>query len=226
MAQVWHDLLFAHWRIPVTDLLRLIPPPLALDTHQGQAWITLAAFRMSGIRPRGLFPCPWISAFPELNVRTYVTLDDAPGVFFFSLDAANRLAVAVARRWYHLPYFHARMSLGWTDGRASYSSRRVQRGAPPAEFRARYRPAGEVFRAAPGSLDHWLTERYCLYSIDPRGGAWRARIHHGPWPLQRAEAEFEVNTMTTPLGLAPPPAPPLLHFAARLEVVAWSPERI
>lgn len=223
MTQTWHDLLFAHWAIPGGDLRRLVPQSIELDLYEGQGWIGVVPFRMTGIRRRGVFALPGLSAFLELNVRTYVTLGGRPGVYFFSLDAANNLAVAIARRWFHLPYFHARMSLDQAGGLCRYSSRRK---AAPAEFRARYRPTGDVFLARPGTLEHWLTERYCLYAVDSQGRVYRGEIHHRPWPLQPAQAEIDVNTMTAPLGLALPAAEPLLHFSRRLEVLIWSPERL
>lgn len=239
MAQSWHDLLFAHWALAADTLRRLIPAPLEIDTYHGGAWIGIAPFRMTGVRIRGVPALPGLSAFPELNVRTYVTLGGKPGVFFFSLDAGNRLAVAVARRWFHLPYFYARMSLRAVSDGIQYSSRRVLRGArgggqarpgqhnvSAAEFIAEYHPTSEVFRAAPGTLEHWLTERYCLYAANSGQRIYRGEIHHRPWPLQPAEAEVNVNTMTAPLGIRLPDVPPLLHFARRLDVVVWPPERV
>lgn len=228
MAQNWHDLLFAHWPVPVDDLRRVIPPSLSIDTFDGQAWIGVVPFRMSGVRPRLVPPVPWLSAFPELNVRTYVKAGDTlrAGVWFFSLEAGNPVAVAVARSWYHLPYFHARMSLNETGGNIQYASHRIHRGAPRAEFVGRYRPTGEVFRAERGSLAHWLTERYCLYTVDSRGQLYRGEIHHAAWPLQTAEAEIEVNTMTQPPGISLPATPPVLYFARRLDVVVWPLSRI
>lgn len=223
MAQRWHDLLFAHWPVPVAALRPIVPAPLQIDTWDGQAWIGVVPFRMTGVRPRGVPPLPWLSAFPELNVRTYVTDGDGPtakpGVFFFSLDAANWLAAAAARWLYQLPYYHARMALRCAGDVVEYRSYRVD--IPPADLRARYRPTGPIQPFAPGSLDRWLTERYCLYTLEARGRIYRAEIHHAPWPLQPAEAEFEVNTMVAPLGVALPPAPPLLHFARRQDVIVW-----
>jgi uncharacterized protein YqjF (DUF2071 family) len=225
MVQVWHDLLFAHWPVAAGGIRHLIPAPLVLDRYDGQAWIAVAPFKMTGIRLRGLPPLPGISETLELNVRTHVRLEDRPGVFFFSLDAASRVAVAVARRWFHLPYFHAEMSLRFAGGAMECQSRRVQRGAPAAEFRGRYRPSGGVLHARPGCLDHWLTERYCLYAVNAHG-LFRADIHHAPWPLQPAQAEIDVNTMTQAAGIKLPSGNPLLHFARRLEVLVWSPERV
>ena len=219
----WHDLLFMHWPLKPEVLRPLIPPDLNLDTFGGEAWIGVVPFRMSNIRHRFSPALPWVSAFPELNVRTYVTSpggNGKPGVWFFSLDAAHALAVRVARWSFHLPYYNARMAIDANGNELRYRSDRTHRNAPPAAFAARYRPTGDVYRARPGNLDHWLTERYCLYSADQRGALYRGDIHHEPWPLQPAEAEIELNTMMGPIGVRPPEVPPLLHFARRLDVVA------
>ena len=221
MKQVWHDLLFAHWPIPLEQLRPLIPEVLHVDTYKGQAWIGIVPFRMSGIRPRWLPALPWFSAFPELNVRTYVITDHKPGVWFFSLDATNPVAVAVARRWYHLPYFHARMSCRRVGDGVAYESQRVQRGAPPAAFSGKYQPVSPVFQAERGSLAYWLTERYCLYAVDSRQRVFRAEIDHPPWSLHLAKAEIANETMTIPLGIKLPIIPPLLHFSRRQEVAVW-----
>ena len=222
MAMRWHDLLFAHWPVRAAELRPLVPGGLEIETYSSTAWLGVIPFHMTGVRPRGVPALPWVSAFPELNVRTYVTAGGKPGVWFFSLDAGNRLAVEVARRWYHLPYFHARMRVEKEAGWLEYESRR--KGAPissPPMFAGRFRPSGEEFRAQSGSLEYFLTERYSLYAADGRGGLYRAEIDHAPWPLQPAEAEIRVNTMTTPLGVGLPNTAPLLHFARRLDVVAW-----
>jgi hypothetical protein len=221
MAQRWHDLLFAHWPLPPARLQPAIPPGLALDTYDGDAWLGVIPFHMTGIRLRGLPPLPGLSAFPELNVRTYVTAAGKPGVLFFSLDAASRLAVEVARRWYHLPYFHAAIAVSPDGDGVRYRSRRRDRRRAPAELRGRYRPTGPVAPAVPGSLEHFLTERYCLYTPGPRGAIMRGEIHHAPWPLQPAEAALERNTMTAGLGVALPGGPTHLRFARRLEVALW-----
>jgi uncharacterized protein YqjF (DUF2071 family) len=178
---------------------------------------------MSHVHPRLLPAVPWLSHFPELNVRTYVRADDKPGVFFFSLDAGNPVAVALARAFFHLPYFRAGMHLHYENGETiRYTSRRTHGSAPAAQLRARYRPVGPVYHAAPGSFEYWLIERYCLYSVDRQGRIYRGEIHHQPWPLQAAEAEFETNSLAQAAGLALPDRPPLLHFARRLDVLAWA----
>ena len=222
MTQSWLDLLFAHWPVPPALLRPLLPEGLALQTWEGQAWIGVVPFRMENVTPRLVPPLPWISAFPELNVRTYVTAGGKQGVWFFSLDATNPVAVRVARKGFHLPYYDARMDLQKKqDSWIRYLSHRLHKDAHPADLRALYRPAGRVYASKPGTLEHWLTERYCLYAADNKGKLWRGEIHHCPWPLQKAEAIFELNTMTSPVGLRLPESAPLLHFARRIDVLVW-----
>ena len=211
-------------------MAELLPQGLTLDTYAGEAWVTVVPFRMSGVRPRFLPAAPGLSSFPELNVRTYVKGSSAeaakPGVFFFSLDAGSPLAVAMARRFYHLPYYRAQMACRSEDDSIRYHSRRTHRGAPEAEFRAVYRPTGPVYQAADSSLEQWLVERYCLYSADGAGRIYRAEVHHAPWPLQRAEAEFERNWVAQAHRVFLPDTVPLLHFARRLDVLTWWVEEV
>jgi uncharacterized protein len=222
MSQVWHDLLFAHWPIPVEQMRPLVPKQLPLDTFDGRCWLGIAPFHMSGVRPRGMPSLPWISALPELNVRTYVTLEDKPGVYFFSLDAATRSAVWAARTFYSLPYFFAKMRAEVAGDEVVYSS---VRESGLAVFRSRYCAISPVRLRDKGGLDHWLTERYCLYTVR-RGQIVRAEIHHLPWPLQDAAAEIQENTMALAAGLTLPDVPPLLHFARKLEVLIWPPRTL
>jgi uncharacterized protein YqjF (DUF2071 family) len=223
MHQRWHDLLFAHWPVPVERLRAVVPGALAIDTFDGTAWLAVVPFRMSDVRPRLVPPLPWLSAFPELNVRTYVSVGGAPGVYFFSLDAGNPVAVAVARTLLHLRYFRAEMRVEPEGDGIRYRSRRTHAGAPAASLVARYRPTGPAEEPAPGSLEYWLTERYRLYAVSARGRVTRIEIHHPPWPLQPAVAELETNTMAASLGIALSSPPALLHFARRQDVVAWGP---
>ncbi|HVA88957.1 MAG TPA: DUF2071 domain-containing protein [Chloroflexota bacterium] len=218
----WHNLLFMHWPLPPRMLSPLIPAPLRLDTFEGAAWMGVAPFQMRGVGPRLIPPLPGLSAFCELNVRTYVTFGGKPGVWFFSLDAASGLAVRAARLAFHLPYYDARMRCETRGQTIRYTSSRVHRLAPPAGFAASYRPIGPPVLARPGDLADWLTARYCLYAADRHGTVWRGDIDHAPWPLQPAEAEIEKNTMVAPLRVILPSGPPLLHFARRLDVVAWN----
>jgi uncharacterized protein YqjF (DUF2071 family) len=222
MAQTWTDLLFAHWSVAPAALDSVVPPQLPLDTLDGRAWIAVTPFGVRNTRLRPTLPVPFVSAFPEINVRTYVTVGGRPGIFFFSLDADSRLAVAAARRVYRLPYFRAHMSIDRNGRGVGFLSERTSPEAPArAEFRARYRPAGPTFNAAPGTLEHWLTERYCLYTLDDERRVLRGDIHHPPWPLQPAEADIDVNTMTAELAIDLDDDP-LLHYARRQDVVFWS----
>ena len=223
MRQVWHDLLFAHWPLNPDNLRPLVPAPLELDIYDGHAWVAVTPFHMSDVRMRALSPIPGMSAFPELNLRTYVKFGGVPGVFFFSLDAASRLAVIGARATYFLPYFHAEMRAEIEGESIRYQSRRRNF---PAEFRGSYRPVARPRQREKGSLEHFLTERYCLYAVTPRGKLLRADIHHLPWPLQDADAEIELNSMAEAAGIRLPDQPPLLHFAKRLEVLVWWPRRV
>lgn len=226
MAQTWTDLLFAHWPIPFERLRALVPEPLVLEEFDGSAWIGVVPFRITGLRPRGV-PAGLGLDFPELNVRTYVRMGERPGVYFFSLDAGSRLAVWGARTFFRLPYYHADMDVSIEGEWVRYrSSRLASRREAGAEFRARYRPAGEAFTAAPGTLEYFLTERYCLYTVLRGGRVLRVDIDHVPWPLQPAEAEIETNTMAAASGIALPNRPPLLHFARRLDVVNGLPVRV
>jgi len=220
MGQTWEQLLFAHWPVAEASLRPHLPPGLELDRYDGDAWLGITPFAITGVRARGAPPFPGISELLELNVRTYVTARGKPGIWFFSLDASRRLAVAAARRAYRLPYFLARMSLRKRGGSLSFSSTRRQAGDRPYVFSGRHRPYGSVFQAQPGSLEAFLAERYCLYASDARGRLFCADIHHAPWLLEQADAEIELNTMP-PDGVELPCRPPLLHFARRQDVVIW-----
>lgn len=217
-GHTWEDLLFAHWRVDPDRLRRLVPAGLELDLHEGSAWLGVTPFRVASLRLRGTLPVPGVSTFLELNVRTYVTAEDKPGIWFFSLDAESRLAVRGARRGYRLPYHDAQMEAARRGEWIAYTSSRLD-AERPYVFEARYRPAGARFRARPGSLEHFLTERYCLYSVVD-GRLARADIHHEPWPLQAAEADVDLNTMA-PDGIELPDDAPLAHFSAAQDVVLW-----
>jgi uncharacterized protein YqjF (DUF2071 family) len=222
LRQVWHDLLFAHWPVPAATLRPLLPAGLTLQEFGGSAWVAVTPFWMSGIAFRGFPPLPGVSRFDELNVRTYVIREDRPGVWFFSLDAGNRLAVLVARRLYGLPYVSARM---WHRAEGDAVVYHAQR-ADGAGFDARYGPIGPPAPSVPGSLEHWLTERYCLYAPGREGGLYRAEIHHAPWSLQTAQAGFSRNQLAHASGIHLDGEPALLHFSRRLEVLIWSRERL
>jgi hypothetical protein len=228
MAQRWNDLLFAHWPIPVGAMVQLIPGGLEVDTFDGYAWVGVVPFWMDRVRTRAVgdrcIVIPSTGTFCELNLRTYVRSRTTGwrGVYFFSLDAASALAVIGARTLFHLPYFLASMhqQIG-SDGTVEYSSRRLLTGRS-VRFKARYRGLGEV--AGPsrnGTLEYFLTERYCLFACDA-GRVQVGHIHHLPWPLQMAEAEISINELPAAHGISLPDRPPVLHFARELQVYIWS----
>ena len=220
MSQSWHDLLFAHWPVDASLLRSLVPRTLPLDLFDGRAWVGVVPFRMTGVAPRGLPAFPPLSDFPELNVRTYVSLGGKPGVYFFSLDAAHRTAVAVARTVFGLPYFFAHMRVERDGEWIRYRSHRRGPG-PPAVFEGRYRPDGPGRPPGPATLEHFLTERYCLYTVDGQLRPVRLEIQHPPWSLQPAVLELQTGTMAEAAGVPLPPIPPLLHFSKRQDMVAY-----
>ena len=222
MTQTWHDLLFAHWVVDATHLRRRVPDMFELDLYDGAAWLAIVPFHMTNVAPRGVPSLPWVSEFPELNVRTYVRVGDRPGIYFFSLDAGSVIAVQAARALFNLPYHTATMQVGRTaSGTVEYSSSRSS--APPGELRATYQPTGSPFAPMAGSVEYFLTERYCLYHCDHRGGPYRLEIHHPPWSLQVAAASITQNTMAEVNGILLTGPPTLLHFAKRQDAVAWLP---
>jgi uncharacterized protein YqjF (DUF2071 family) len=221
MGQTWVNLLFAHWRVPAEALRPVVPPQLPIDTHDGSAWLGITPIYVRGLRLRGTAPAPLLSSFPELNVRTYVSLEGKPGIYFLSLDADSRAAVAAARRSYRLPYFRSEMEVRQDkEGTIAYELMRTSEDGPPAYFGARYGPEGEALPIRDGSVERWLTERYCLYTLDEEQRLQRGEIHHPPWTLHEAWAEIETNTMAMPFGIELE-GEPLLHFSPRQDVVIW-----
>ncbi len=236
MTQRWNNLLFAHWPVPVASLTNLLPEGLAPDTFDGSAWIGVVPFSMDNIRVRSLPMIPGANHFPELNLRTYVreTHTNQVGVYFFSLDAASLLAVTVARTMFRLPYFWSRMHVREESAKRGggnefyYRSERLF-GPQPATFRARYRSllkSRVVELSSPGTIEHFLTERYRLYTTDSKGHLYKGDIHHVPWPLEQAEAEFEVNLLPRAHGIELPDTAPLLLYARELVVYVWSLEMV
>jgi uncharacterized protein YqjF (DUF2071 family) len=220
----WQNLLFEHYPVDPALVTPTLPEGLSVDTYDGRAWLSVVPFVNAAVRPRGL-PRPLGLDLPELNLRTYVTHPDGPGVYFYSLDADGVLGVAGARLFHHLPYFYARMSLR-TDGEAvRLVSKRRHPGARPAEYAASYEPTGEVYRADPGSLDEFLTERYRYYAASP-GGLRYADVSHDPWPLQDARAAVDRNTLFRANGFAMPDEEPIRHFARSLSVTASRSKRV
>lgn len=217
MHQRWAELGFLHWPVPVAALRDLIPRALTIDTFDGKAYVGLVPFTVTGARPMLMPPLPWVSDFHEVNVRTYVHLEGRdPGVWFFSLDASNAVVVAAARALFRLPYHHARMELSADAGGIDFrSARRKTREAACA---LRYAPLGTPTPATAGSLDHFLVERYVLYTA-AKGKLWQGRVHHSPYPLQKARAEVSRETLIAAAGIERPgEAASLVHFARAVEV--------
>jgi len=226
MSMKWLNLAFMHWRVPAESLRPLIPEQLELDLFEGEAYLAVVPFEMRDVKPRFSPSVPGLSHFAELNVRTYVKADGKAGVWFFSLDAANAIAVMLARAGFFLPYFNAKMSCLVMNDTVFYHSQRFHKGAAQAEFVASYKATSPVYLAKKGSLEHFLTERYCLYSANNRGEVFRGEIHHEPWPLQQLETTIQLNQMTEQLNIELANEQALLHFAKRLDVVAWLPEKL
>jgi uncharacterized protein len=220
MGQTWVDLLFAHWRVPEDALREVVPPQLPLDLYDGSAWLGVTPFCVRGLRLRGTAPVPVLSTFPELNVRTYVSVEGKPGIYFLSLDADSCVAVRAARRTYRLPYFRSRIRVERDEEGIGYDLLRTADDGPPAYFVARYGAEGAELAPRDGSLERWLTERYCLYTLDEAERIQRGEIHHPPWPLRPGWAEIEANTMAMPFGIDLE-GEPLLHFSPRQDVAIW-----
>lgn len=230
LRQKWRDLLFLHWPVPVEIVARLLPRGLQVDTWDGKAWVGIVPFHVQGARPRLLPALPHVSRFPETNVRTYVHVGGrAPGVWFFSLDAARIVPVYAARLAFHLNYQHARMSVEartTSEGRwYTYRSERLRPGPLPASSHLRGSPEGPVREAEPGSFEHYLVERYLLYSA-ARSRLYRGRVHHRAYPLQLARAEVVEESLLSAAGIARPPIAPLAHFAAGVDVDVFALERV
>ena len=210
--QTWRDLTFLHWRVPAGVVADKLPAGLEVDTFGGDAWVGLVPFLMTGVRPRWFVPVPGVSTFRETNVRTYVTCRTdrggrEPGVYFFSLDADAWPAVLVARRVWRLPYFRASMALTKRAGRITYETRRVWPGPRGAGGRVAVTPVGDTRAAEPGTLDHFLAERYLLFTPGPGGTLLRGRVHHTPYPLRACGDVAVDDTLTAAAGcdVAGPP---------------------
>ena len=217
MGQTWERLAFLHWPVDPDSLADLLPPGIEPDVFDGSAWIGVTPFEVHSFRLRLTLPIPLISTFPEVNVRTYVTSEGKPGIWFLSLDTSNRLAVHAARLAYRLPYHRASQAARRHDGWVEFASRR---DGEEARFAARYRPAGGVREARPGSFEYFMAERYCLYTLDDQLQLLRGDIHHRPWPLQEAEVEIRGNSMARPYGIELT-GEPRAHYAEHLDVVFW-----
>jgi uncharacterized protein YqjF (DUF2071 family) len=231
MTQRWNDLLFAHWPVAAAEIGNLLPEGLEPDTFQGSAWLGVVPFWLDRIKIRGVPPVPGARSFPDLNLRTYVRdrQTGTPGVYFFSLDSSNLLAVVAARTFFHLPYHWAEMRLNQRSERefAFYSRRRIS--SQPVMFKARYRglgPSRKLEEGHAGTLEYFLMERSCLFTRNRDGRAEQANLHYVPWPLEEAEAEIEQNDLAASIGIHLPEQGPVLHYSRRLAVYVWPAELV
>ncbi len=224
MHQAWNDFLFTHIPVDPAAVRALVPEPLELQLHDGTCYLGVIPFHMTDVRPRGTVNMPGLSAFPELNVRTYVTYGGRPGVFFLSLEAHNRLAVETARLTYDLPYYAADMHWERVDRTVHYRARRTDTRGPAAVWEGRYAPEGEPFFAPTGSLERWLSERYCLFTVDARDEVWLTDVHHMPWPLRQVQVDVDTNTMAAAHGLAAV-GPMHTMYSPGVDVLVWTPRR-
>jgi uncharacterized protein YqjF (DUF2071 family) len=226
MTQTWEKLLFAHWPISPELLRPHIPPELDIDTFDHQSWIAVVPFRISGFTARGIPVIPYLSCCNELNVRTYVSFQGRPGVFFFSLDTDSLLSVLGARAWFRLPYYYCKMNSELLDDRSiRYRSARYQPGQRRASFYGSYRPTSLDQRPAGQGLESWLVERYTLFTRIGRA-IYSGDIHHLPWRLQSAELKIEENSMTEPLSILLPAQAPHLLYSESIKVLLWPPKQI
>ncbi|WP_280585927.1 DUF2071 domain-containing protein [Halorubrum sp. Boch-26] len=217
LEMTWRDGLFLHWPVDPAVVDETLPEGLSVATHDGEAYLGVVAFVMEDIRPRG---APVGLTFPELNLRTYVEGPEGPGVYFYNLDADDRLGVAVARRLFALPYYRAEMSAAAAgdDGGVRFRSRRTHRGVPSARFDATYGSTGEAFTADSGSLAAFLVENYRFYAHGNR--LYRGEIAHEPWTLREGTAEVRENTLFAANGFERPDGEPIVHSAERIDVSA------
>ncbi len=229
--QCWNDLLFAHWPLPPAQMAALLPPGLLVDTFQGAAWLGVVPFWLDRLRFRGAPAAAIMRGFPDLNLRTYVRdqATNSQGIYCFSIDASNLLAVAGARLFYQLPYHWAQMQMERRGASefAFYSSRRL--AGRPVVFKARYRGLGPTRRTVemrPGSIEYFLTERCCLFTLDGNGQPVRRNMHHVTSPFEDAEADIACNDLPGVIGLSLPDTPPVLHYSRRQAVYIWPSEPV
>jgi len=231
MTQRWNDLLFVHWPVPASEIAPLLPEGLEPDVFEGSSWLGVVPFWLDRIKVRGVPTSPGMRNFPDLNVRTYVRDErtHTPGMYFFSLDATNLLAVVLAHTFFHLPYHWAEMHLDQRSERefSFYSRRRLTDES--VIFKARYRglgPTRKLAEGGSGTLEYFLMERSSLYTRNHAGQAVRANLHHVPWPLEEADAEIERNDLAKAIGIELPEIEPVLHYSRRLAVYVWPTELV
>jgi len=222
MGQRWEDLLFASWPVPVDAVRPLVPPQLEIDTAEGSAWLSVVPMYMEGAHFHYLPPLPFIASFPEVNVRTYVRAGGYPGVWFLSLDTESRINVFIARQGFNLPYFYADVHMD----RGGWFSFRSARPGGEAALDVDYRPHGDVYEPAEGTLEHFLTERYSMYCPGRDGAVLRGDIQHAPWRLQRVSMDLRRADLAGAGGIRVPDTEPVTFFSPATDVILWRPRKI
>ncbi|MBM7643828.1 uncharacterized protein YqjF (DUF2071 family) [Scopulibacillus daqui] len=220
MTQTWNDVFFIHWPVDFDDIRDKVPKPLYIDTFNGRAWIGIVPFHITDFKVRDIFSIPFSSAFPEINVRTYVTYNNKPGVYFFSLDAGHWMASVAARTAARLPYFFSKIDVAKKNGIITYKSSRQDTNRLDGEFEGSFSSDHTTYKSEKGSLDEWLTERYCFYTTY-RNKLYRCDIHHEKWELQKAEGEILTNTLVSSQGITLPDDKPVFHYASRKKALIW-----
>ncbi|MFC6602234.1 YqjF family protein [Ectobacillus funiculus] len=222
MRQTWRNLLFLHWPIPLEKLRPHIPSPLQIDTFNGSAWLGVILFVLEGIYPRGISAVSLTPKFPEINVRTYVKYEGKPGIYFMSIDVENWASLKIAKRWYRLPYHSAQISFQKEGQTFHFHSTRKGNANTPISFKGKYAPVSEIYFPKKGTVDHWLTERYCLYSSNDGVNIYCGEIHHRPWPLQKAAIEIVRNTLFTAFHFDLSEVKPIAHFSTGVDSLMWN----
>jgi uncharacterized protein YqjF (DUF2071 family) len=222
-GQRWEDLLFCNWPVSVEAVRHLVPAELEIDTAEGSAWISVVPMWMEDAHFYRLPPLPFISTFPEVNLRTYVRADGVPGVWFLSLDTESRINVAIARYGFQLPYYFARVSM--QRGADAFRFRSARPGGE-AELDLEYRPEGELFEPGEGTLEHFLTERYSMYCTMRSGRLYRGDIQHTPWTLRRAQMELRRADLLSAMGVKVGGEDPVVFYSPATDVVLWKPIRL
>jgi len=217
LTMTWRDVGFMHWPVEPDSVQTTLPDGLDVDTYDGQAWLSVVPFQMADIRPRG---SPIGRSFGELNLRTYVVADGTPGVYFYNLDADDRLSVTLARQLFQLSYYQASMQVRTDGDSVEFRSRRTSSRAPPADFHATYEPTEPPSTPEPGSVESFLVERYRFYAASDNGTVYYADIDHDPWPLQRGQADIRTNGLFAASGFDRPDGDPLVHYCAEIPVTA------
>ena len=225
LAMGWRHLLFENWPVDPDVMDAHLPDGLDPDEHDGSAWLSVVPFTNAAVRPRGV-PERFGVRLPELNLRTYVTRDGVPSVYFFSLDAQGAASVLGARLFHHLPYYYARIALDVEDDGVRFRSRRLHPGERPAEYEATYRPTGDAFAAPDDAFGSFLAERYRFYTQAQDGTIRYTDVDHDPWTLYPATAEVGTNTLLSAHGFARPDADPVYYYSPGLDVVASRSKRL